>query len=62
MTQKTLDDTIVQLEHAMQNCSNHEKADAAQRLRALLTPKTTTRTDVADSADVEEDLFDNMPI
>ena len=63
MTQKTLDETIAQLEREMSETSGQQRAEAAERLRKLLLPKTQTQTQTkSDTIDSEEDLFDNMPI
>lgn len=59
MTQKTLDQTIVQLERELSETSGRQRAEVAERLRKLLLPKTSVKADAIDS---EEDLFDNMPI
>ncbi|MGJ8626515.1 MAG: hypothetical protein ACSHXB_06100 [Sulfitobacter sp.] len=59
MTQKTLDETIAQLEREMSETSGQQRAEAAERLRKLLLPKTPAKSEATDS---EEDLFDNMPI
>ena len=61
MTQKTLDETIAQLEREMSETSGQQRAEAAERLRKLLLPQTQTQTK-SDTIDSEEDLFDNMPI
>ncbi|MGJ8617434.1 MAG: hypothetical protein ACSHWS_11385 [Sulfitobacter sp.] len=59
MTQTTLDETISRLEREMSDTSGQEKAEAAERLRALLKSKEPTKTDASED---EDDLFDNMPI
>ncbi|MGC1497841.1 MAG: hypothetical protein WA790_18700 [Sulfitobacter sp.] len=59
MTQTALDQKLAQLEREMSHASAAEKAQIAQRIRALLAPEKAKSSGTMDEG---EDLFDNMPV
>ena len=59
MTQTTLERTISRMEREISGASDSEKAKAAQRLRALMSPAKAVKYELFED---DDDMFNNMPV